>query len=58
MKSITFEEHFILKEVQDEMVDFIHPEPDGVPMQAMLSALESKTGFSDDDEIQNHEKRD
>jgi len=57
MKSITLEEHFILPEVKDEMAKLVQPDPEGVPLKTMLEALESKTGFTDDDEIQNHEQR-
>ncbi|KAA1039545.1 amidohydrolase [Macrococcus equipercicus] len=53
MKSITFEEHFTLQEVQDAWPD-IKPDADGVPLGKMLKALEFKTGFTDQDELTSH----
>jgi predicted TIM-barrel fold metal-dependent hydrolase len=57
MNSITFEEHFVLKEVQQQMGDALKPSPNGVPLNAMLEALEKETGFSNEDEITNHDQR-
>lgn len=57
MNSITFEEHFVLKEVQQQMGDALKPSPNGVPLNAMLEALEKETGFSNEDEINNHDQR-
>lgn len=57
MKSINFEEHFVLKEVQEQMSQIIHPSENGVPLKAMLEALEHQTGFTNEDEINQHEQR-
>ncbi|MDT3958497.1 amidohydrolase family protein [Staphylococcus kloosii] len=57
MNSITFEEHFVLKEVRQQMGDALKPSPNGVPLNAMLEALEKETGFSNEDEINNHDQR-
>lgn len=57
MKSINFEEHFVLKEVQEQMSKIIQPSENGVPLKAMLEALEHQTGFTNEDEINQHEQR-
>lgn len=57
MKSINFEEHFVLKEVQDQMTHLTSPSPNGVPLKAMLEALEQQTGFTNQDEISEHDAR-
>ena len=57
MKSINFEEHFVLKEVQEQMSQIIQPSENGVPLKAMLEALEHQTGFTDEDEINQHDQR-
>lgn len=57
MKSINFEEHFVLKEVQEQMSQIIQPSENGVPLKTMLEALEHQTGFTNEDEINQHEQR-
>lgn len=57
MNSINFEEHFVLKEVQEQMSQIIQPSENGVPLKAMLEALEHQTGFTNEDEINQHEQR-
>lgn len=57
MNSITFEEHFVLKEVQQQMGEALKPSPNGVPLKAMLEALEKETGFTNEDELSHHEQR-
>lgn len=57
MKSINFEEHFVLKEVQEQMSQIIQPSENGVPLKAMLEALEHQTGFTNEDEINQHDQR-
>ncbi|TDM05207.1 amidohydrolase family protein [Macrococcus lamae] len=56
MKSITFEEHFTLEEVNNSWPE-IAPDPKGVPFDAMMRALEKTQGFTDDDNLIYHDKR-
>ncbi|MCU5745386.1 amidohydrolase family protein [Staphylococcus sp. SQ8-PEA] len=60
MKSITLEEHFIIDEIQEEILSHLEPDPNGVPAEATLEALSEKTGFDHDDSLnskEKHEKR-
>lgn len=57
MQSITTEEHFILTDVQESIMELNKPDPDGVPLKTMLAALEEKTGFAHEDDLDEHKKR-
>ncbi len=57
MKSITFEEHYVIDEIQKETMKAASADPNGVPMKTMLEGLEQKSGFTDADEIKYHDKR-
>ena len=46
MKSITFEEHYVIEDIQKETMNAISADPKGVPMKVMLEGLEKKTGFT------------
>ena len=39
------------------MSQIIQPSENGVPLKAMLEALEHQTGFTDEDEINQHDQR-
>ncbi|HIA6719826.1 amidohydrolase, partial [Staphylococcus aureus] len=51
MKSITFEEHYVIEDIQKETMNAISADPKGVPMKVMLEGLEKKTGFTNADEL-------
>ncbi|BCX99510.1 hypothetical protein SA59458_25680 [Staphylococcus aureus] len=36
MKSITFEEHYVIEDIQKETMNAISADPKGVPMKVML----------------------
>ena len=57
MKSINFEEHYVVDEIQQETMKHMSSDPKGVPMQTMLKGLEQKSGFTDADEIKHHDAR-
>lgn len=57
MKSITFEEHYVIDDIQKETMSQASADPNGVPMKVMLEGLEKKSGFTDADEISHHDKR-
>lgn len=57
MKSINFEEHYVVNDIQQQTMKFMSQDPNGVPMQIMLEGLEQKSGFTDADEITHHDKR-
>ncbi|CDR23996.1 5-carboxyvanillic acid decarboxylase [Staphylococcus argenteus] len=57
MKSITFEEHYVIQDIQNETMNANTADPNGVPMKVMLDGLEKKTGFTNADELSNHDKR-
>lgn len=57
MKSINFEEHYVVEEIQKETMKYMSSDPKGVPMKTMLEGLEQKSGFTDADEISYHDKR-
>ncbi|MGM2827097.1 amidohydrolase family protein, partial [Bacillus cereus group sp. Bce006] len=57
MKSITFEEHYVIDDIQKETMSQASADPNGVPMKVMLEGLEKKSGFTDADEISQHDKR-
>lgn len=42
MKSITFEEHYVIEDIQKETMNAISADPKGVPMKVMLEGLEKK----------------
>lgn len=54
MKSITFEEHYVIEDIQKETMNAISADPRGVPMKVMLEGLEKKTGFTNADELSHH----
>lgn len=54
MKSITFEEHYVIEDIQKETMNAISADPKGVPMKVMLEGLEKKTGFTNADELSHH----
>lgn len=45
MKSITFEEHYVIEDIQKETMNAISADPKGVPMKVMLEGLEKKDRF-------------
>ncbi|MDO0994041.1 amidohydrolase family protein [Staphylococcus borealis] len=57
MKSINFEEHYVVEDIQKETMKHMSADPKGVPMKTMLEGLEQKSGFTDADEISHHDKR-
>lgn len=57
MKSINFEEHYVVEDIQKETMKHMTSYPKGVPMQTMLKGLEEKSGFTDADEIKHHDAR-
>ncbi|HCT8957302.1 TPA: amidohydrolase [Staphylococcus aureus] len=57
MKSITFEEHYVIGDIQKETMNAISADPKGVPMKVMLEGLEKKTGFTNADELSHHDER-
>lgn len=57
MKSITFEEHYVIEDIQKETMNAISADPKGVPMKIMLEGLEKKTGFTNADELSHHDER-
>ncbi|MCY1626703.1 amidohydrolase family protein [Staphylococcus pettenkoferi] len=60
MKSITFEEHYVVDEIQQETFNNVEVDDNGVPLKAMLQALSEETGFDNDDVLEsdeNHDKR-
>lgn len=57
MKSITFEEHYVIEDIQKETMNAISADPRGVPMKVMLEGLEKKTGFTNADELSHHDER-
>ncbi|MGT0197723.1 hypothetical protein ACVNPZ_03980 [Staphylococcus aureus] len=57
MKSITFEEHYVIEDIQKETMNAISADPKGVPMKVMLEGLEKKTGFTNADELSHHDER-
>lgn len=57
METITVEEHFILKDVQEKVSALVSKDPNGVPLETMLSALEEKTGFHNEDDLDQHKTR-
>ncbi|PNZ70083.1 amidohydrolase [Staphylococcus croceilyticus] len=57
MKSINFEEHYVVDEIQQETMKHMSSDSKGVPMKTMLEGLEQKSGFTDADEIKHHDKR-
>lgn len=60
MKSITFEEHYVVDEIQQETLNNVEFDDNGVPLKAMLQALSEETGFDNDDVLEsdeNHDKR-
>lgn len=40
MKSITFEEHYVIDDIQKETMSQASADPNGVPMKVMLEGLE------------------
>ena len=40
MKSINFEEHYVVDDIQKETMKYMSSDPNGVPMQTMLKGLE------------------
>lgn len=42
MKSITFEEHYVIEDIQKETMNAISTDPKGVPMKVMLEGLEKR----------------
>ncbi len=40
MKSINFEEHYVVEEIQNETMKYMSSDPKGVPMKTMLEGLE------------------
>ena len=40
MKSITFEEHYVIDDIQKETMSQVSADPNGVPMKVMLEGLE------------------
>ena len=42
MKSITFEEHYVIQDIQNETMNANTADPNGVPMKVMLDGLEKK----------------
>lgn len=42
MKSITFEEHYVIEDIQKETMNAISADPKGVPMKVMLEGLEKR----------------
>lgn len=57
MKSITFEEHYVIEDIQKETMNAISADPKGVPMKVMLEGFEKKTGFTNADELSHHDER-
>lgn len=57
MKSITFEEHFVINDIQEETMKYISNDTNGVPMQTMLKGLKEKSGFTNTDDLNEHEHR-
>lgn len=57
MKSINFEEHYVVEDIQKETMKHMTSDPKGVPMQTMLKGIEEKSGFTDADEIKHHDAR-
>lgn len=45
MKSITFEEHYVIDDIQKETMSQASADPNGVPMKVMLEGLEKKIRF-------------
>ena len=57
MKSINFEEHYVVDDIQKETMKYMSSDPNGVPMQTMLKGLEQKSGFTNADDITKHDER-
>ncbi|HCG74462.1 MULTISPECIES: amidohydrolase family protein [Staphylococcus] len=57
MKSINFEEHYVVDDIQKETMKYMSSDSNGVPMQTMLKGLEQKSGFTNADDITKHDER-
>lgn len=42
MKSITFEEHYVIEDIQKETMNAISADPKGAPMKVMVEGLEKR----------------
>lgn len=57
METILVEEHYILTDVQEKVRNLVSKDPKGVPLETMLSALEEKTDFHGEDDLDQHKTR-
>ena len=57
MKSINFEEHYVIEDIQQETMKYMSPDSNGVPLKTMLEGLALKSGFTDADKLSYHDKR-